>query len=153
MATKAAGAGGAGASPSSRGQQRRQRSKSFGSMTSSLADEDATKKLEKIAAHDAHSKTFALRDEDHTLGNALRYMIMRDPDTRFCGYTVPHPSEAKVHLRVQMDPRSGKTAEDGLRKASEDLVAVCDHLEEVFNAACEEANVPTNEDLLAQMAD
>ena len=27
--------------------------------------------------------------EDHTLGNALRYMLMKDPDVEFAGYTAP----------------------------------------------------------------
>ena len=24
------------------------------------------------------------------------------PDVEFCGYSAPHPSEAKIHLRIQM---------------------------------------------------
>ena len=35
--------------------------------------------------------TFVLHNEDHTLGNALRYMMLKDPDVDFCGYNVPHP--------------------------------------------------------------
>jgi len=46
--------------------------------------------------------TFCLLEEDHTLGNALRYMLMKDPRVEFCGYTLPHPSENKIHMRVQM---------------------------------------------------
>ncbi|KAL4092969.1 hypothetical protein PRIC1_011958 [Phytophthora ramorum] len=34
--------------------------------------------------------------EDHTVGNALRY-----PDVDFCGYMIPHPSEPKMHMRLQ----------------------------------------------------
>ena len=113
----------------------RKRSKSIGSTGSSVAEEEDAKKLEKIAVTSAHAKTFVLHGEDHTLGNAARYMVMRQPQAQFVGYTVPHPSEAKVHLRVQMDPRAGVSAEDGLRKGLEDLVSVCDHLEGVFNAA------------------
>ncbi|KAK0560222.1 RNA polymerase subunit AC19 [Tilletia horrida] len=44
-------------------------------------------------AEDLSAATFCLAEEDHTLGNSLRYMLMKD---------LPHPSELKCHLRVQM---------------------------------------------------
>lgn len=40
-------------------------------------------------------------DQDHTLGNSLRYMIMKNQNTSFCGYTVPHPLENKMKMRIQ----------------------------------------------------
>ncbi|KAH8080847.1 DNA-directed RNA polymerase [Filobasidium floriforme] len=46
--------------------------------------------------------TFCLHEEDHTLGNVLRWMCMKDDDVEFCGYSAPHPSEPKIHLRIQM---------------------------------------------------
>lgn len=39
--------------------------------------------------------------EGHTLGNALRYIIMKNPDVEFCAYAIPHPSEDKMNLRIQ----------------------------------------------------
>mmetsp|Transcript_25883 Transcript_25883/g.53355 ORF Transcript_25883/g.53355 Transcript_25883/m.53355 type:complete len:220 (-) Transcript_25883:251-910(-) len=47
------------------------------------------------------SRTFVLGDEDHTLGNALRHVLINDPRVDFTGYCVPHPSEPVVQLRVQ----------------------------------------------------
>lgn len=41
------------------------------------------------------------RDEDHTLGNALRHVLMQNAEVDFCGYSVPHPSEPKMNLRLQ----------------------------------------------------
>lgn len=41
------------------------------------------------------------RDEDHTLGNALRHVLMQNKEVDFCGYSVPHPSEPKMNLRLQ----------------------------------------------------
>jgi DNA-directed RNA polymerase subunit L len=26
---------------------------------------------------------------------------MKNPDVEFCGYSIPHPSEAKLNLRIQ----------------------------------------------------
>jgi len=56
--------------------------------------------------------TFQITDEDHTLGNALRYVITKkygelkyilicSPDVEFCGYSIPHPSEPKLNMRIQ----------------------------------------------------
>ncbi|CAO1624681.1 unnamed protein product [Parajaminaea phylloscopi] len=56
-------------------------------------------------ASDLSAATFCLKEEDHTLGNALRWMLMKDPDVEFCGYSNPHPSESKIHLRIQMYDR------------------------------------------------
>ncbi|OWT42181.1 DNA-directed RNA polymerase I and III subunit RPAC2 [Cryptococcus neoformans] len=63
--------------------------------------------------------TFALWQEDHTLGNALRWIIMKDPEVEFCGYTAPHPSEPKIHLRIQM--YENQSAVDCLRRALSNL--------------------------------
>lgn len=43
-------------------------------------------------------------NEDHTLGNSLRSMLMRNKDVVFAGYSIPHPSEPKMNLRVQTVP-------------------------------------------------
>ncbi|KNG52596.1 cell cycle control protein cwf14 [Stemphylium lycopersici] len=68
--------------------------------------------------------SFQFDGEDHTLGNALRYIIHKNPDVEFCGYSIPHPSEAKMNLRIQ-------TYEKGL----EDLMAMCDVVEKKFTIA------------------
>lgn len=47
--------------------------------------------------------TFSIKDEDHTIGNALRWVIMKNPNVTFCGYSIPHPSEFKIHFRIQTD--------------------------------------------------
>ena len=59
--------------------------------------------------------TFALADEDHTLGNAIRYALNRHADVVFAGYSVPHPSEPVVNVRVQTSGRI--TATQALRDA------------------------------------
>ena len=59
--------------------------------------------------------TFALAGEDHTLGNALRYALNKQPDVVFAGYSVPHPSDDLVNVRVQTSGRI--TATQALRNA------------------------------------
>ncbi|KAL7540112.1 hypothetical protein ACHAXR_009888 [Thalassiosira sp. AJA248-18] len=51
------------------------------------------------------SRTFVLGDEDHTLGNALRHVLINDARVDFAGYCVPHPSEPVVHIRVQSNEK------------------------------------------------
>jgi len=107
----------------------------------------------KAAANRLDSATFVIRDEDHTLGNALRYMLMKkyifynlptflatyyffSPAVALAGYSVPHPSDPVMHLRVQTKP--GVTAVSALQKALKDLQAVCDHVGETMEAEVSE---------------
>ena len=63
--------------------------------------------------------TYELIDEDHTLGNALRHMILKNPNIKFCGYALPHPNERKINLQIQV--YSGE-ALDALEKGLKDLI-------------------------------
>lgn len=94
-------------------------------------------------------KTFIFHGEGHTLGNALRTLIMKkymilnyffvwhlsiflrhhSPDVSFCGYTIPHPSENKLHLRIETIEMS---AVDALREGLEQLQSLSDHVLETF---------------------
>ena len=87
----------------------------------------------------------------------------------FCGYCVPHPSEKKIHLRLQTNgwliflvtlaglihpsfvehsfdpvlidfPFIGEPATDVLREGISNLSALCDHVLEVFDASIAEYN-------------
>ncbi|KAF2012433.1 RBP11-like subunits of RNA polymerase [Aaosphaeria arxii CBS 175.79] len=79
------------------------------------------------------SASFQFDNEDHTLGNALRYVIMKNPDVEFCGYSIPHPSEAKLNLRIQTydDVSVYEVLEKGLR----DLEGLCDVVVDTFAEA------------------
>ncbi|KAH8113616.1 RBP11-like subunits of RNA polymerase [Phellopilus nigrolimitatus] len=77
----------------------------------------------KGAAPDLSAATFRIHDEGHTVGNALRWMLMKNPEVEFCGYSAPHPSENIIQIRVQMyDNRSALTA----------LVDALGHLDALF---------------------
>ena len=102
-------------------------------------------------AEDASARTFIFRDEDHTLGNSLRHVLMRQcvlpasapcparqtvhpgpvpprarsKDTDFCGYSVPHPSEPLMNVRLQTTGRPANAVmDDGLAQLS----SICDSL-------------------------
>lgn len=80
--------------------------------------------------------SFQFDGEDHTLGNALRYIIMKNPDVEFCGYSIPHPSEAKMNLRIQT--YDGVSVYTVLEKGLEDLMNMCDVVEDKYKIARDE---------------
>ena len=55
---------------------------------------------------------------------------MKDPQVEFCGYTIPHPSEPKMHLRIQTV--ENVSAVDVLERAVERLEEMCDVITEKF---------------------
>jgi DNA-directed RNA polymerase I and III subunit RPAC2 len=92
------------------------------------------KVLEILSGSDEKCATFQLTQEDHTLGNSLRYVLARSRDTDFVGYSIPHPSEPKLMLRLQT---TGRPATAVFRDGLETLSSLCDHVLDTFNAAVE----------------
>lgn len=79
------------------------------------------------------SITFIIQNEDHTLGNALRWMIMKNPAVEFCGYSIPHPSDGFIQIRIQTDETI--TAKEALKKGLEDLKELSAHIRTEFKSA------------------
>jgi len=89
-------------------------------------------KVEVLHHNDNWSSiTYVLNDEDHSLGNALRYIIMKNPNVEFCGYSAPHPSESKIHLRIQM--YGGQSALNALSKGLDDLKDMVEHIRDTYD--------------------
>ena len=65
------------------------------------------------------SRTFAIGNEDHTLGNALRHVLIQNAKVGFAGYSVPHPADPVVHIRVQANEPT--TAIEALKEGCETL--------------------------------
>ncbi|KAL1073739.1 hypothetical protein V6Z11_D11G244200 [Gossypium hirsutum] len=78
---------------------------------------------------DNSAATFSLTDEDHTIANAVRFTLNQDPRVTFCGYSIPHPSEARVNIRVQT------TAREVLKDACQNLMLMCRHVRCTFDKA------------------
>lgn len=94
------------------------------------ADREKIRLLSSATSEDGTCASFQISEEDHTLGNALRYIIMKNPDVEFCGYSIPHPSETLLNLRIQT---YGKfTAVEVLQKGLQDLMDLCDAVEDKF---------------------
>ncbi|KAJ2547410.1 RNA polymerase subunit AC19 [Coemansia sp. RSA 1933] len=95
------------------------------------------------ASADLTSMTFSIKEEDHTLGNSLRWAIMQNSQVDFCGYSIPHPSEAKANLRIQTTDRSN--AIDSMNKGLDDLKSVCQIVKSKFQQRLTEGNYARTE--------
>ncbi|KAM0284980.1 hypothetical protein ACHAQH_001669 [Verticillium albo-atrum] len=73
--------------------------------------------------------SFEFKNEGHTLGNALRFIIMKNPDVEFCAYSIPHPSEDVMNIRIQT---YDGTAVSALSKGLKDLQGLCDVMTDEF---------------------
>eukprot|EP00316_Scyphosphaera_apsteinii_P003952 CAMPEP_0119331158 /NCGR_PEP_ID=MMETSP1333-20130426/79931_1 /TAXON_ID=418940 /ORGANISM="Scyphosphaera apsteinii, Strain RCC1455" /LENGTH=111 /DNA_ID=CAMNT_0007340685 /DNA_START=23 /DNA_END=358 /DNA_ORIENTATION=+ len=78
------------------------------------------------------SCTFTLHNEDHTLGNTLRYVLNKNPNVSFVGYSVPHPSEPKMNLRLQT---IGPPATAVLHASLSNLFELGAHVHDTFQSA------------------
>ncbi|XP_021497133.2 DNA-directed RNA polymerases I and III subunit RPAC2 [Meriones unguiculatus] len=93
----------------------------------------AALELVQAAGADGRCVTFVLHDEDHTLGNALRYMLAKDPAVHFCGYTTTHPSESRINLRVQT--RGALPAVEPFRRGLAGLLGLCQYVLREFETS------------------
>jgi DNA-directed RNA polymerase I and III subunit RPAC2 len=78
------------------------------------------------------SATIIFGNEDHTLGNALRYVLSQNNETDFVGYSVPHPYDPKMNLRLQTKNDSSLTV---LKKGLKDLEEATNVLDDIFITA------------------
>ncbi|KAK1276729.1 hypothetical protein QJS04_geneDACA010006 [Acorus gramineus] len=78
------------------------------------------------------ASTFSISDEDHTLANSVRYVLNQDPRVEFCGYSIPHPADNKVNIRIQT---TGDPAKDVLKDALQDMVIISQHVRSTFDKA------------------
>lgn len=114
----------------------------------SMVDEEQVYDLDKIkllpgASDDGAAASFQITDEDHTLGNALRYIIMKNPEVEFCGYSIPHPSENKLNIRIQT--YGNITAIEALHQGLDNLSELCTTIEEKFADKIEQGNFKRTE--------
>jgi DNA-directed RNA polymerase I and III subunit RPAC2 len=93
-------------------------------------------RIRVLAGATESAASFQFDGEDHTLGNALRYIIMKNPDVEFCGYSIPHPSETKMNLRIQT--YDNVSVYQVLEKGLEDLMNMCDVVTEKFTISRDE---------------
>ncbi|KAI1180442.1 DNA-directed RNA polymerase [Nemania sp. FL0916] len=93
-------------------------------------EEEEEQRVRLLPGSTSTAASFEFLEEGHTLGNALRFIIMKNPDVEFCAYAIPHPSENKMNLRIQTYDTTTATA--ALDKGLQDLEDLCDVVSEEF---------------------
>ncbi len=69
--------------------------------------------------------------------------MLFSPEVEFCGYSIPHPSETKLNIRIQT---YGKiTAVEALHQGLDNLSELCTHIEDKFTEKINKADYPTEE--------
>ncbi|KAF9665570.1 hypothetical protein SADUNF_Sadunf16G0136800 [Salix dunnii] len=106
--------------------------------------------MEHGSVRDPSSATFCFVDEDHTLANSVRFALNQEyllystvllifniyiPRVSFCGYSIPHPSDAKVNIRVQT---TGDPAREVLKDACQNLMMMCQHVRSTLDKAVDD---------------
>ncbi|OHT09688.1 RNA polymerase Rpb3/Rpb11 dimerization domain containing protein [Tritrichomonas foetus] len=81
--------------------------------------------------NDPSSGSFLFDGETHTIGNALRQTIVSNPDVEFCAYSVPHPAETKIKIRIQCE--EGKNIIEALGRGLDNFSQWCQNVEDAFD--------------------
>ena len=80
-----------------------------------------------------NTATFTILLEDHTLGNIVKMMLLRNPKVRFAAYRKPHPLENKIEIRIQTNGEITPT-----NALNEALVNLCQDLDDCYREFEEE---------------
>lgn len=63
--------------------------------------------------------TFEVKDESHGVCNALRHILMQDPDVEYAVYNIDHPLTGKPQMTIKT--KRGKRPRSVLKKAAGEL--------------------------------
>ena len=66
-----------------------------------LTSKDLVKCIDDLRQQNA--ATIMVSQQDHTLGNPVRYQLLQNNHVRFAGYKKPHPLEERIELKVHTD--------------------------------------------------
>ena len=77
---------------------------------------------------------FVVNGEDHTFGNAVKMMLLRNPKIRFVAYRKPHPLENKIEIKIQTNGDITPLAafKEALKNLNDDIDDCIKQLDEQF---------------------
>lgn len=92
----------------------------------------ATKGARLVTDGTQNSVTIIFPNEGHTLGNVLRWSLIKHREVTFAGYTLPHPLIAEMNIRIIT---KSAPALDVAVECTRNLTAMCEHMLRVFEDA------------------
>ncbi|CAG8462249.1 12560_t:CDS:2 [Ambispora leptoticha] len=87
-----------------------------------------------------------LEDKIDIISGPNKDMHNITPHVDYCGYSIPHPSEAKLNLRIQTSEKTD--AVEALKKGLEDLAGLCLYVESEFQKNFQEGSFAYDSDSL-----
>ena len=81
-----------------------------------------------------NTELFIVNGEDHTFGNAVKMMLLRNPKIRFVAYRKPHPLENKIEIKIKTTKETTPLAafKEALKNLNEDIDDCIKQLDEQF---------------------
>ena len=79
--------------------------------------------------------TFVVKDESHGVCNALRHILMQNPDVEYAVYNIDHPLTGKPEMTIKT--KKGKRPRSELKKAAEELHSQSADLKKLIDEALE----------------
>lgn len=88
--------------------------------------------IEKIG----NTTVFTINKEDHTFGNAVKMMLLRNPKVRYVAYRKPHPLENKIEIKIQTNDETTpiKAFREALKNLNDDIDDCLNQLNEEFQS-------------------
>ena len=77
--------------------------------------------------------TFEVKDESHGICNALRHILMQDPDVEYAVYNIDHPLTGKPQMTIKT--KRGKRPRAALKKAAEELQKESSEFKQILDEA------------------
>ncbi|MHA2060753.1 MAG: DNA-directed RNA polymerase subunit L [Candidatus Sifarchaeia archaeon] len=82
---------------------------------------------------ESNSLEFVIEDEDHTLCNALRNILIAEESVEFVSYKIEHPTHANPIFYIKTN--GSKTPTEALIDASDKLSGLCNEVLDKFQKA------------------
>ncbi|RKF77974.1 DNA-directed RNA polymerases I and III subunit RPAC2 [Golovinomyces cichoracearum] len=92
--------------------------------------EEAEERIRILAGSTETAASFEFKKEDHTLGNALRFIIMKKSAFDLSSY-----GDRSTQILENISANKGTTAIQALEKGFDDLMELCDTVAEKFMEA------------------
>lgn len=77
--------------------------------------------------------TIRINDESHGVCNALRHILMQNPDVEYAVYNIDHPLTGKPEMTIKT--KRGKRPRIALKDAAEELKSESSNLKELIENA------------------
>ncbi|KAI5132887.1 DNA-directed RNA polymerase II subunit RPB11 [Nematocida ausubeli] len=75
----------------------------------------------------ANSIELSIRDEDHTIGNALASELQKNEDVAFAAYKIPHPLQNILKVKVVVDKSEDRPI-DFVKASLDSLINDCESM-------------------------